>query len=668
MTLSHVWMWRRRKSWLGGIAFGFVAVLFAELPMVITHARISEAVALLGQREGADEQAYERLRTPGQEAFLHRLCYTDGGARGVGDFGPTGHLFDTQMGLAGMALNNWGFWTRSFPADSLRAVFFRVTGQPFSDLPPPSGLGTFGRRGFDMAMDGPDRDERRRDFVWDAERGGDAVGARIRGLSLASSRIDWHLDVPSALTHGEWTLEFRNEHANAQEARCQMLLPPGGCVSRLTLWINGEPREAAFGAKSAVKAAYKQVVTVERRDPVLVNMVGPDRVMTQCFPVPPGGLMKIRLGITAPADQGIVMPLLIERNFSIGEHLKHAVWVQSKDEVEGEGFVKSKDGLWSWQEEVPHARIATLAFRAKTGPAVKVWTEDPLAGSEPKFVLRELLPADSTKRPLVVVIDTSAKLAPHAAKLRAALEKLPPGMLQALFISTDRDMREVKPGDLDEKLFRGGRDAVPALKAALKRARQAGGDATVLWLHGPQPTDMAGKESIEQLLERDATPPSIHAISLVSGRNKLLEDIYDTTALRGGPRWDGSEAGLMAILQNIHSSTTPARRYTRADEVPTEGVKVWEQLARHAVFTEVMAAFQGRDRVPEAQAKRAAQHQLVTPYSGAVVLETQAQYDRAGLKPVDASTTPEIPAGAPEPSRVLLMLLGVAALLMRRRR
>ena len=71
-------------------------------------------------------------------------------------------------------------------------------------------------------------------------------------------------------------------------------------VSRLTLWIDGEEREAAFGGRSQVKTAYKETVQ-QRRDPVLVTTCGPDRVLVQCFPVPPGGgRMKLRLGITAP--------------------------------------------------------------------------------------------------------------------------------------------------------------------------------------------------------------------------------------------------------------------------------------------------------------------------------------------------------------------------------
>ncbi len=96
--------------------------------------------------------------------------------------------------------------------------------------------------------------------------------------------------------------EFRNQHEWSQrEARAQVLLPPGGVVSRVTLWVNGEPREAAFAGRGEVRAAYQQVAVQQRRDPVLVTMSGPDRVLVQCFPIQPnGGTMKIRLGITVP--------------------------------------------------------------------------------------------------------------------------------------------------------------------------------------------------------------------------------------------------------------------------------------------------------------------------------------------------------------------------------
>jgi hypothetical protein len=61
----------------------------------------------------------------------------------------------------------------------------------------------------------------------------------------------------------------------------------------------------------------------------------------------------------------------------------------------------------------------------------------------------------------------------------------------------------------------------------------------------------------------------------------------------------------------------------------------------------------------EEATKLATRYRLVTPVSGAVVLETQEQYERAGLEPVEPGTVPTIP----EPEMVLLVAVVGAVLL-----
>jgi hypothetical protein len=60
-----------------------------------------------------------------------------------------------------------------------------------------------------------------------------------------------------------------------------------------------------------------------------------------------------------------------------------------------------------------------------------------------------------------------------------------------------------------------------------------------------------------------------------------------------------------------------------------------------------------KDDEPErlAATALARRYQLVTPVSGAVVLETTQQYDEAGLTPVDRGSVPTVP----EPEEWMLM-------------
>jgi len=63
-----------------------------------------------------------------------------------------------------------------------------------------------------------------------------------------------------------------------------------------------------------------------------------------------------------------------------------------------------------------------------------------------------------------------------------------------------------------------------------------------------------------------------------------------------------------------------------------------------------------------ANVELAASYQLITPVSGAVVLETAEQYEQNDLKPVDSKMTSKLPDGGsiPEPRTVLLLVVGGA--------
>jgi hypothetical protein len=244
-----------------GFALAALILIAIEVPVIATRVWMWKATS---DSQAESARAINLLRRYGHEKTLLAACNSQ-------------REFASLIGV---------FSNFSYPlgAEQSRMVFYRVTGKP-CDAARGDGFNAFA---FDDHS--PELDET-----------GELRGLSRPDLSLANSRIDGSLDPDAALGYLEWTMVFKNTATFQQEARAQLALPPGGVVSRLTLWVNGEEREAAFAERGKVQAAYDSVVNT-RRDPVLVTTQGGDIVDVQCFPVQPNAEMKIRLGVTFPLD------------------------------------------------------------------------------------------------------------------------------------------------------------------------------------------------------------------------------------------------------------------------------------------------------------------------------------------------------------------------------
>jgi hypothetical protein len=648
--------WIFKKGLLAGAAGAALCFMILEVPSVWTRFQLSRA---LSENPETSQAGLAGLRTFHSTRTLLRACYE--GNRGT----------SMATDISGWIGKGWRIPVSIVGADvweegnseGTREVFFRATGKPFNSMKPPrmahGGLMNTGRGDlFD-------------DFEIDDHLGGDQVAVRVRDLDLAESRFDGHVDSVSRLGYGEWTMVFKNSGNQAKEARCQVRLPRDGKVSRLTLWVNGEPREAAFNSVEKVKAAYKSVAVVQRRDPVLVTMAGPDTVMVQCFPVPARGEMKIRFGITAPLDgRRWELPRVVERNFGISEGAEQALWLQADMgfEISGgngtpgsarDGEGHSTNAITDLEETLE----APMALRLDVLPAERepVWCEDRFAEPTGRYLQR--IPTE-TQRPgvdrLVIVVDGSASMANEAALIAWILRNdFPAGEIK-LIIANDGAL-EANLETLENYRFTGGRDNQAALRKAVSIAKE-GENGAVVWLHGPQAVELANSESLLQLLERGTHRPVIYDLEMVSGPNRLAEKLGKAGVLERGPTLFDARAELGAFLGELRnggiSETSEWKRYANSSE--PEGEKVWDHLAR------IWAMGISESTDPN-RAKIAAKYQLVTPVSGAVVLETMEQFKEHGLEPVDANAAPSIP-GVPEPSSSLMLMLAATAALLRRRR
>ncbi len=271
-------------------------------------------------------------------------------------------------------------------------------------------------------------------------------------------------------------------------------------MSRLTLWIDGEEREAAFAARRKTREAYQQVVR-RQRDPVLVTTSGPDRVLMQCFPVPPGGEMKVRLGITSPMllngreKATLPLPCFLERNFSIPENVRHSVWVESRSPLgaSSRDLVEAhpEDGLYAIRGMMSDSEISSgqAAVHASKPPdALIAWTPDPVRGDT--HVVRQVIEEARVTRPSVVVfvIDGSGGMADSVPAIAESLAGLPEGTEFGVLVASDTVVELVIPAEEEsgeacrqtgERLraleYPGGQDNVAARARAWDVAAQQAG-------------------------------------------------------------------------------------------------------------------------------------------------------------------------------------------------
>ncbi len=629
-----------------GVALGFLIIF--QLPTALTYYGLAKATSdtLESRKHGV-----RVLRTFGDRELLLRACY--GLMRRELDF-------DLVREVAG--------GNKEVTADQAREIYYRVTGKPFNATPPPS---LFTRAGRWNALD----DE----LTWDEGLGGEAIAGRVKGLSLLSSRLDAVAEPDAALVYCEWTMEFKNISRQQREARAQIALPPGAVVSRLTLWVNGEEREAAFGGRAQVRKAYQEVAVVQRRDPVLVTTCGPDRVLMQCFPVPAsGGTMKVRMGITAPlvlesAERGrFLWPRFLERNFSVSGEFKHALWVESPMPLSATATnaiaAHSVTNQFALRQTLSEAELADAPANVVVQRARQIETVSTPANADGRAI-RQTIRATAARKPkrIVLVLDGSAGVRSYIGEMSEALAGLSEDVEITALVADEETSRvlikpqKATPAALEElrqqirkSRFAGGHDNLPVLTEAWDLA-SAVENGVVIWIHAPQPVLLSNGDALQQRFDRAAVPPRFYELQVGVGPDRVAEKL-DGSTVEHVARLGALQADLGDLLTQL-SGNAARLTFVREQIEAVTGIGAEKTASKHVerlwARDEVYRLAKARQR--EAATRLAAAEQLVTPVTGAVVLETMQQFAQHGLTPADPNTVPAVP----EPQTGLLMLMGL---------
>jgi Vault protein inter-alpha-trypsin domain len=624
-------------NWLGlGTGFLIVAAVIglSELRFVVTRIGLEMATA---ENVETREDGIDFLRKYGNDDYILQL---------VSSRRNRVYLSDLVISLFSQS--------DTTSNEKAKEVYYRLTGKTHDSTAVP-GL-------FDF--DDGSRDDR----FW-----------REKDISLVASQMDGSIDNDASLGYLEWTFSLKNKNQNrALEGFTQIQLPPNAVVSRVTLWVNGVEEEAAFAEKSRVTNAYEQV-TAKKRDPVLVTTAGRDRVNLKCFPIPQnGGEMKMKIGITFPLiledeKNGLIrLPYFRDKNFNIPDETKHVVWLESKRELQSANknlALESKDSVFAVRGNVADKELldASSAIRAVKSEEFKsVWTKNC-----DNFITQEVKENSGVKPSrFIFVVDTSAAMKIEQEKLVAAINNLPAETDVSLVMTNGNALnREVsypnsfngKPAEIAEKIksatFDGGTDNLPALTKAWDLASEKP-NSIVLWIHSPQPFKFSTSNELAQRLTRRPNETTIYSVSTASGFDEVEKELDSLSYLQNVPRFGDVQSDLERLISRLNQSKK-SFGYDRVN-VAKADVTASKETSKHLVrlwandeVNRILATEKDEKKAVELAVK----NQIVTPVSGAVVLETKEQYDQFGLKQVDKGSVPTIPE--PETYLLIAVMLGV---------
>ncbi|HEY9730603.1 MAG TPA: hypothetical protein V6C89_01740 [Drouetiella sp.] len=562
-------------------------------------------------------------------------------------------LRPSKFPVSGFSLSSLLLGSRGLDdgGDNERDLYFKITGKSFADTS--DNIGSE-----DAALNN--------DGSADSSAVGpvqslisSAAGGKIPGLSLSKSQITGRLDATTLSGAIDWAMTLHNSSGSEQEARAVIGLPVDSVVSRVTLWIDGEPREAAFAAPTKTQAAYNAVLQ-RSRDPFLVTLLAPNKVLLQCYPVAAnGGDMKVRIGLKLGLQTrdgkicAMQFPKLLASNFA--EPKRSQIQLTSNDPFSQgiTGGVISKSGsnyvlAGIVKGKKSHNKLNNIVSIVRETPFHSVAVKDSAAQPQQYIVERLAEITRAVPKRLVVVVDTSNSMRKHLTEIHQHLADVSTFFKPLIYVvgekTDEKGEAVVTPAVsvtqaqnvLSAETFEGGKDNRPALTDALELVSEEK-DGAVLWIHGPQPLtqnfsepstldlinsvrlyDMQIEPGSNGLLQALAGEDPANLISREPVNNK--SKIADLKALVAS--WKNPEKQL--YLRREISITKPSVDIVDDPASATEVARLWanEQVSR-------LIALGYEHQATELAEK----YRLVSSVTGAVVLDDIHEYSRYKLNP-----------------------------------
>ncbi len=423
-----------------------------------------------------------------------------------------------------------------------------------------------------------------------------------------------------------------------EEAIYTFHLPEGSVVTSLSLWINGKEQKGVLTGKARADSAYKQIVGIEQHDPSLVHWQEGNTVSVRVFPVLPNQTRVFKIGVTTPLsktnDKLTYDNIWFEgASFADADETKQIDWVtEPKGMVMPSGYVKNGDHRYKYEGRYnPDWKIEF------TDPGIKQAIFS-FGGSA--YVVGDYI----RKRQPVSLTDIYLDInnAWTEDELNAIL-KMVSGSRVHVFNETMITINDAQSKDnqalmhalLNQRfsLFPFFSLPDPSHSLVITKCSRV----------SPSVSDMKGSDFAQKLGSYLASNPPANLFNLGAELNPYLKTLLEHRAIN-------YEQGDAALLKELVQSKTFAANIEndslvvinnagiqlRRTSEPKLSANGPDHLMRLFAYNHLMSKMKkglfANTDVDTSLLNEAEQAYIVTPVSSLIVLETQKDYDRFGIK------------------------------------
>ena len=483
-----------------------------------------------------------------------------------------------------------------------------------------------------------------------------------RDLITKNIKEDVKIYAKERLAYTEITMDIACEKKSwgQKEAIYSFQLPEGAVATSLSLWVNGIERKGVLTTKGKAEKAYKQIVSVEARDPSLMQWKEGNKVVVRVFPITSDLPRTFKCGFTTALKvEGNEMKYkslnIKGPNISNAEKLSRIQIVgdskfkSSKNFEDKDGFyLNESEGLEDWEVNLPlSTSFYTTSFTWKD----KVYQIAPIEKEIISFTPNEIL----------IDLTNNWKL----QELKAILSQ----SNRTYFVWSNQKKVQINVSNCEQIL-----DQFDNLQYSLLPLYKLQDNSLIITKSGNFSANFEELSASNYLskIKKRAKDKNLKVINISNEINPFWQTLkeqnyvsYYATDLENCLKlmrenqfvtFPTSENSI-----NIEPSNISIQELSKGVASSTGSNHIFRMYAFGKVLEE-QVAIQGDSTVHNKYVSLAKEANIVTPISSLIVLETDADYDNNGIeKNVNTLGNASInnDGAVPEPHEWLLIMVGL---------